>query len=126
LGEAPVKLLAIGGDCEETFNAPLILRDAKRNRWLTLTRPRDYRTSTGQRITRRAATEAMYAPGDGRVTRRSLLGADLSGNRNTDALFDSPLPLTYAIFGCDLHGALQKNKILEDNALTALVNEAMK
>ena len=119
-------LLAIGGDCEETLNAPLLLRDTRRNRWLTITRPRDYRTSNGQRITKRAATEAMYAPGDGRVTRRSLLGEDLSGSRPTGALFDSPLPLTYAIFGCDLHGALQKNKILQDNAMTALVNEALK
>lgn len=124
--DAPVMLLAIGGDCEETLNAPIILRDIKQNRWLTLTRPRDYRTSTGQRITRRQATEAMYAPGDGRVTRRSLLGEDLAGSRRTGAMFDTPLPLTYAIFGCDLHGALQKNKILADNALTALVNEAMK
>jgi pimeloyl-ACP methyl ester carboxylesterase len=124
--DAPVMLLAIGGDCEETLNSPIILRDAKKDRWLTLTRPRDYRTSTGQRITRRAAIEAMYAPGDGRVTRRSLLGEDLAGSRRTGALFDTPLPLTYAIFGCDLHGSLQKNKILADNALTALVNETVK
>ena len=67
----------------------------------------------------------MFAPGDGRVTRRSLLGEDLPGARNSTA-FDSPLPLAYAIFGCDLHGSLQKNKTLEDNALTALVNEAMR
>ena len=126
VGDSPVKLLAIGGDCEETLSAPVILRDVKRDRWLTLTRPRDYRTTGGRRITKRAAIEAMYAPGDGRVTRRSLLGADLSGNRNSDAIFDSPLALTYAVFGCDLHGALQKNKILEDNALTALVNETVK
>jgi pimeloyl-ACP methyl ester carboxylesterase len=124
--DAPVMLLAIGGDCEETLNAPIILRDTKRNRWLTLTRPSDYLTSTGRRITKRAATEAMYAPGDGRVTRRSLLGEDLAGSRRSGAIFDTPLPLTYAIFGCDLHGSLQKNKILADNALTALVNEAMK
>jgi pimeloyl-ACP methyl ester carboxylesterase len=125
-GNSPVMLLAIGGDCEETLNAPLLIRDERRNRWLTLTRPRDYRTSNGQRITKKAATEAMYAPGDGRVTRRSLLGEDLSGNRPTGAVFDSPLPLTYAIFGCDLHGSLQKNKVLQDNAMTALVNEAIK
>jgi len=125
-GEAPVMLLAIGGDCEETLNAPIVMRDGKRNRWLTLTRPRDYRTSTGQRVSKRAATEAMYLPGDGRVTRRSLLGEDLAGSRLSGAAFDTPLPLTYAVFGCDLHGALQKNKTLADNALTALVNEAMK
>ena len=44
---SPVVLLAIGGDCEETLNSPVILRDEKRNRWVTLTRPREYRTSTG-------------------------------------------------------------------------------
>ncbi|HXD31669.1 MAG TPA: hypothetical protein VN643_11155 [Pyrinomonadaceae bacterium] len=125
-GDVPVRLFAIGGDCEETFNAPVVMWEAKRNRWITLTRPRDYRTSTGQRITKQAATEAMFAPGDGRVTRRSLLGEDLLGNRRTGAQFDTPLPLTYAVFGCDLHGSLPKNKILADNALTALVNEASK
>lgn len=124
-GDPPVRLFAIGGDCEETFNAPVVMWQAKRNRWLTLTQPRDYRTSTGQKITKRAATEAMFAPGDGRVTRRSLLGEDLMGSRRTGAMFDTPLPLTYAVFGCDLHGSLPKNKILADNALTALVNEAM-
>jgi hypothetical protein len=36
------------------------------------------------------------------------------------------LALTYAVFGCDLHGQLQRNKTLQDNALTALVGEAMK
>jgi pimeloyl-ACP methyl ester carboxylesterase len=121
----PVTLLAIGGDCEETLNAPIIVRDTKRDRWLTLIRPQEFRTSTGARVSRRQATEAMFAPGDGRVTRRSLLGEDLPGIRES-AAFDSPLPLAYAIFGCDLHGSLQKNKVLEDNALTALVNEAMR
>ena len=124
--EAPVMLLVIGGDCEETLNAPVIMRDAKKDRWLTLIRPREYRTASGQRITERQATEAMFAPGDGRVTRRSLLGEDLPGTRRTGALVDSPLPLTYAVFACDLHGALQRNKILQDNALTALVVEAMR
>ena len=122
---APVSLLAIGGDCEETLNAPIILRDPKSTRWITLIRPQDFRTSTGAKVTRRQVIEAMFAPGDGRVTRRSLLGEDLPGARN-NASFDSPLPLAYAIFGCDLHGSLQKNKTLEDNALTALVNEAMR
>jgi pimeloyl-ACP methyl ester carboxylesterase len=123
--EPPVVLLAIGGDCEETLSAPIILRDSRRERWLTLIRPQEFRTSTGAKVTRRQAVAAMFAPGDGRVTRRSLLGEDLPGARN-NALFDSPLPLAYAIFGCDLHGELQKNKVLEDNALTALVNEAMR
>lgn len=124
--EAPVSLLAIGGDCEETLNAPVIRHDEKHDRWVTLIAPREYKTSNGQRITSRQVTDAMFAPGDGRITRHSLLGEDLPGLGPAGSLFRSPLALTYALFGCDLHGALQKNKTLEDNALTALVSEAMK
>jgi len=111
---SPVVLLAIGGDCEETLSSPVILRDQKRNRWVTLTRPREYRTSSGVKISRQQATDAMYAPGDGRVTRESLLGENLF----------KALPL-YAVFGCDLHGELPRNKSLQDNALTAIVAEVM-
>jgi len=50
---SPVTLLAIGGDCEETLNSPVILRDAKQNRWLTLIKPREYRTSTGVKISKK-------------------------------------------------------------------------
>ena len=119
---SPVVLLAIGGDCEETLNSPLILRDEKRNSWRTLTRPREYRTSTGVKISKKRATEAMYAPGDGRVTRSSLLGENLFKARDTVTGFT----LTrYAVFGCDLHGQLQRNKTLQDNALTAIVGEGI-
>ncbi|HEY0386115.1 MAG TPA: hypothetical protein VGC64_08890 [Pyrinomonadaceae bacterium] len=124
-GESPVPLYAFGGDCEETLSAPVILRDEKRQRWITLTAPRDFRTSTGRRVTRREATEAMFAPGDGRVTRRSLLAEDLAGERRS-ALVNTTLPIIYAVFACDRHGDLQNNKILQDNALTALVSEAIK
>jgi pimeloyl-ACP methyl ester carboxylesterase len=120
--DSPVTLLAIGGDCEETLNSPLILRDEKRNRWLTLVRPREYRTSTGLKISKRAATEAMYAPGDGRVTRTSLLGENLFNTRDNQMGFSLS---RYAVFGCDLHGQLQRNKTLQDNALTAIAGEVM-
>ena len=108
---APVVLLAIGGDCEETLNAPVLLRDSKRNRWLTLMRPREFRTSTGEKISKKQATDAMYIPGDGRVTRLSMLGRNIS---------------RYAVFGCDLHGQLPRNKTIQDNALTAIVSEVIK
>ena len=111
---SPVVLLAIGGDCEETLSSPVVLRDEKRNRWLTLTRPREYRTSSGVKITKQRVIDAMYAPGDGRVTRESLLGENLFKTLSR-----------YAVFGCDLHGELPRNKSLQDNALTAIVNEVV-
>ncbi|HEX8775219.1 MAG TPA: hypothetical protein VF735_16710 [Pyrinomonadaceae bacterium] len=125
-GEAPVALFAFGGDCEETLAAPILLRDEKKGRWLTITHPREFRTSTGRRVTRRETTLAMYAPGDGRVTRRSLLAEDLAEGRRRNPLFNTGLPIVYAVFACDLHGDLQNNKTLQDNALTALLSEAIK
>lgn len=119
---SPVILLAIGGDCEETLNALVILRDQKRNRWLTLVRPREYRTASGLKISKKRVTQAMYAPGDGRVTRASLLGENLFKSRDSQTGFSLS---RYAVFGCDLHGQLQRNKTLQDNALTAIVGEAV-
>ena len=125
-GDAPVPLFAFGGDCEETLLAPILLHDNKENRWLTLTSPRAYRTSAGRSISRTEATRAMYAPGDGRVTRRSLLAEDLAAKNRRSQIFDTGLPIVYATFACDLHSDLQHNKTLQDNALTALVSEAIK
>jgi pimeloyl-ACP methyl ester carboxylesterase len=125
-GETPVALFAFGGDCEETLDAPVLLHDEKTNRWTTLTRPREFRTSTGRKVTREEATRVMYAPGDGRVTRHSLIAETFAAGRRNNSLFDTSLPIVYAVFGCDLHGNLQNNKLLLDNALTSLVSEAMK
>ncbi|HST53546.1 MAG TPA: hypothetical protein VLJ61_16155 [Pyrinomonadaceae bacterium] len=121
---APVKLYAFGGDCEETLTAPVVVRDEKRGRWLTLVRPKSFRASDGQRFTSADVLRAMFEPGDGRVTRASLLGTDLAGPR-ASAFYATPLPVAYAAFACDLHSDLQNNKTLQDNALTLLVSELM-
>jgi pimeloyl-ACP methyl ester carboxylesterase len=119
-----VALFAFGGDCEETLSAPVIIRDQKTNRWLTVTQPRSFRDSSGKEWKRKDVERAMYEPGDGRVTRRSLLGETHVPPRGSQ-LFNSPFPLAYAAFACDLHSDLQKNKTLQDNALTLLLSEVI-
>ena len=119
-----VALYTFGGDCEETLSAPVVLRDERRGRWLTLTSPRELRDAQGRKIKRREVVRAMYEPGDGRVTRRSLLG-ERAGAPRRSPLFDTPLPIAYGVFACDLHSELQNNKTLQDNALTLLINEVM-
>ena len=123
-GTSPVALYVFGGDCEETLNAPVILRDERRGRWRTLTEPRELRDTQGRKIKRRDVIRAMYEPGDGRVTRRSLLGERLDAPRRSP-FFNTPLPIAYGVFACDLHSELQNNKTLQDNALTLLINEVM-
>jgi pimeloyl-ACP methyl ester carboxylesterase len=119
---APVPLFAFGGDCEETLAAPVVTRDEKRGRWLTLTSLRSLRAADGRRVPRREVVRAMYEPGDGRVSRESLLGLNL-GEARAGNLYGTSLPVAYAAFACDLHGELQNNLTLQDNALTLLVNE---
>lgn len=121
--DAPVKLFAFGGDCEETLSAPVIMQDEKTGRWLTLTRPVSLRGSDGRRLKREQVVRAMYAPGDGRVTRDSLMGVGLGAAGRASALYETPLPVAYAAFACDLHSDLQNNRTLQDNALTLLVGE---
>jgi pimeloyl-ACP methyl ester carboxylesterase len=123
--DAPVKLYAFGGDCEETLSAPVIMQDEKTGRWLTLTRPNSLKGSDGRRLKREDIVRAMYAPGDGRVTRDSLMGAGLGRGVRASVLYETPLPVAYAAFACDLHSDLQNNRTLQDNALTLLVNELM-
>ncbi|HEX7317851.1 MAG TPA: hypothetical protein VF297_28365 [Pyrinomonadaceae bacterium] len=120
--DAPVKLFAFGGDCEETLTAPVLMQDEKTGRWLTLTQAKSLKGSDGRRLKREEVVRAMYAPGDGRVTRDSLMGAALGAER-ASALYETPLPLAYAAFACDLHSELQNNRTLQDNALTLLVSE---
>lgn len=123
-GASPVKLFAFGGDCEETLSAPIIFQDEKTGRWLTLVRSRALRGANGKKIKRGVVERAMYEPGDGRVTRTSLLGLRADGVR-ASVFYATSLPVVYAVFACDLHSELQNNKTLQDNALTLLVNEIM-
>lgn len=121
----PVKLFAFGGDCEETLASVVVIHDERAGRWLTLTRPKSLKTPDGRKLTRNEVVREMYEPGDGRVTRSSLLGLGTTGPR-ASALYDTSLPLAYAAFACDLHSDLQNNPTLQDNALTLLVNELAK
>jgi hypothetical protein len=74
------------------------------------------------KVSKQQVTDAMYAPGDGRVTRTSLVGEHLIKSRDRVTGFTLS---HYAVFGCDLHGQLPRNKSLQDNALTAIVGEVL-
>ncbi len=125
-GRSPVMFFIFGGDCEETLNAPVIIRDKKHEKWVTLIRPKEIKTADGKKIPSGEVVKVMFAPGDGRVTRRSLLAETLAETQRESKLFNTALPLSYAVFGCDLHGNIPNNPILQNNVLTALTSEAIK
>lgn len=114
--EAPIKFYLFGGDCEETLSTVIITRD-KQGAYSTLIAPRKLKLADGRELSRGEVARLMYEPGDGRVTRDSLLSLT---NRNP------AFANLYTVFACDLHSDVQKNLILQDNALTVILREAMK
>jgi hypothetical protein len=118
-GAPPIPLLAFAGDCEDTLDAVVVFYDKKKSRWVTVTSPRELRASSGQTISRDQLQRAMYVPGDGRVTRASVLGETLT---LADAQrVHQPLPVAHSFFACGGHGSLHNNRILLNNALSILV-----
>lgn len=119
-----IAFFAFGSDCFDTLDAAVIYRDAKTNAWRTLFKPRSFRNSGGKKITKNAIRRKIYAPGDKRVTRRSLLAETLKGQNYRNSIFRPSLPVT-ATFLCEPHDALPTSKLMQDNFLTALLQEIM-
>jgi pimeloyl-ACP methyl ester carboxylesterase len=114
----PFGLFLFGGDCEPTLRAPLLVDGDGGRR--AIFRGQRIRVG-GQSIDRDKLVELMFAPGDGRVTRSSLLAEE--EHRNDHKLFPSALGIDYAVFTCELHGDLPNNSSLQDNVLSILVTD---
>lgn len=121
--KSPILLYAYGGNCQPTLDAVVLLRDEKKERWLTVTSARDIKTSAGREISSKEVKEVMYALGDGRVTRRSLLAESESSKGGTEQLVKTIFPVKSSVFGCGLHTSLFLEKTIQDSFLSALVVE---
>jgi len=103
-----------GGDCEPTLEAAMIA--TVKGREQTIFRAGQ---APGGRKARERAYEAMFAPGDGRVTRRSLFHLGSESETNGQRASTSHPP--QATFNCELHGDLPLNLTMQDNLLTVLL-----
>ncbi|MCI0391326.1 MAG: hypothetical protein MOB07_21505 [Acidobacteria bacterium] len=110
-----LRLHLVGGDCEATLAGALIVDANGEPRTL-------FSPGKIPRQLRNEAFKKMFIPGDGRVTRQSLLGGAFN--------LDSPesgitrvmkQPPVYTLFGCETHGDLPINPTMIDNLLTLLL-----
>lgn len=99
-----------GGDCERTLEGAIV---TPQQTWFRIGR------GLGKREFRDRADALIYAPGDGRVTRRSLFGLRFD---ETSTSWISPLNQPErAVFQCELHGDLPLNSTMQNNLLTLLL-----
>lgn len=120
----PIQLYAFGGNCAETLDAAVLIRDEKKGRWVTLVEARDIKTSGGREIKKAEVKAAMFAIGDGRVTKRSLLAeTELANKGGPDIENQTIFPLESSFFSCVLHTSLFLEKPIQESFLSALVVE---
>jgi pimeloyl-ACP methyl ester carboxylesterase len=119
---AGVSFFVFGSDCDRTLDGAVIRKNAKTGKWQTLFSPRSYTTADGKKISKDQLRKLLYAPGDSRVTRRSLLAETIAEQNVRNSIFRRTLPVTATLF-CEYHGDLTNNKIVQNNFLTALISE---
>lgn len=122
----PVGYYVFAGDCEETLQSFVIVRDEKRNRFETLTQPREIKGTDGRRFSKKEVQSVMFAPGDGRVTRRSLLAETFAEERPADSVYKTTLPISHSFLICLVHGYIQDSANVHDEVLSFLVNDGLR
>ena len=69
----------------------------------------------------------MFGPGDGRVTRRSLMAETFGRERPAaDSPYVTTLPIAHSFLTCLVHGYIQDSANVQDTVLTFLVNDAVR
>lgn len=113
-----IPIYIFGGDCELTLEAPLVVQGDRV--------PRTYFLARGVRagrtvLDKKRLLAAMFAPGDGRVTRGSLIAE--TRRSAGGAPMKSDLGFDHVVFGCQEHGELPNNVETQNNILSVIVND---
>jgi pimeloyl-ACP methyl ester carboxylesterase len=109
-----------GSDCSQTLDAVIIRKNPKTNSWFVMYKAKSYKTSNGKKVTSNEIKKLLFSPGDGRVTRQSLLSQNLF--KSFHAKLFAP---NFINFFCETHGDLVNNKVVQNNFLTALFFEKL-
>lgn len=118
---ASLSLFAFGSDCDETQDGAVLVKNSQKG-WQTIFSPKKITNADGKTFSQTAVKEKLFAPGDSRVTRRSLLAETVAAKNFERFGVHRNLP-NFTSFACETHNDLTNSKIIQDNFLTALMNE---
>jgi pimeloyl-ACP methyl ester carboxylesterase len=108
----PVAIYLMGGDCKETANGVVLLRDTKKNRWKAQFKSDSFERADGTKVSAEEQKNLLFAMGDGVVTQRSLKG-QTAGNKTV-------LPVVSELYQCESHNKLVTSPEVQDK-LFALI-----
>ncbi|MGI8495909.1 MAG: esterase/lipase family protein [Pyrinomonadaceae bacterium] len=122
--KAPVEIYAYGSECAPTLNAVVLKYDEKNKEWDTITGAEKIKNSNGTEFSKEEVAKAIYADGDGRVTRRSFLSEIKSPVKTGKTVAQTIFPIKSSFFFCSEHQKLLSDQTIQTNYLTALAAEA--
>lgn len=112
---SPVAISVIGAECKDTLDGTVVYRK-KDGVWVTLFKADSFATVGGRKVTSEELKKVLYAPGDGVVTRRSLLAETLSRLAGLDSLL---LPVS-TTFLCEGHDKLPADVSVQTRIIAIL------
>ena len=115
---SPIRIVLFGGDCHLTPARLLLEREGARD--MVRLAPQDI-AKPREGI---AYDELMLEPGDGRVTKPSLLARETL-DPSAPQSEDSFLPVAYPFFLCEHHNVLTSNINFQDNLLNVLLSRQL-
>lgn len=113
--KVPVAFYLIGGDCQSTPAAAVVLWDEKNRRWETMIKARSFTRTDGTRVSEEEVKAKLNAKGDGTVTLQSLVD-DLAAPE----LKEKYLPVSGGMFQCEDHTRLISNNEIQTRLLGLL------
>jgi hypothetical protein len=108
----PVPVYYFGAECRPTIDGMIIRRDRDKNKWITEFGAASYTKSNGTKVSKEETEKVLLSPGDGVVSKRSLLGK----TRNENSSFI----LNAAPDACSEHNRLTGNDAVAKNLLSVL------
>lgn len=122
--KSPIEIFAYGSECEPTLNAVILQYDEKDKEWKTISEAEKIKTATGKEFSKEQVAKAIYADGDGRVTRRSFLTELKSPVKAGKMVAQTIFPIKSSFFFCSEHQKLLSDQTIQSNYLTNLAAEA--
>ncbi len=114
----PVPTYYLGAECRQTIDGMIIRQDTKKGKWITEFGAVSYTRSDGTKVSKEETEKVLLAPGDGVVSKRSLLASFLSFGKQRSA--NSSFILNVAPDACAEHNRLTGNEAVAKNLLSVL------
>src|ERR1043166_9331522 len=116
-----VSFYILGADCKTAPDAVVVFKDGRKDKWRTIFRPNGFTRPDGSKVTAEDLKKVMLVPGDGIVTKRSLMATTESEIAGVPSIIGSSADKLI----CEEHTRLAANDRIQDEIISILSGKAI-